>query len=325
MPVLLTDRAATSSPTPLVTLTDARMLGLRIGGPGYRRVRPRVYADRAQYDALPAWRRYEARVHAFLLRRPGAILCLESAAVVHGLPLFGETRDIHVYDRDRSRTKRFGDVVVHASIDEREVVSRGGIHVTTLLDTVVDLARVLPPARALAVADAAVSPAQGGPLPPAAFAARADAQQNTRGRGRSRWVWDRVDPRAESAGESISRAGIEWGGFERPEPQVVLRYEGHVDRVDFGFPRCRGLGESDGWGKYGMTDPAAAERHLTAQKRREDRLRRHGHPLARWEFRDAWRVLPMCEKLHAAGIPSIRPVQPALIATMRDQTRTLPR
>lgn len=323
MPVRLSDRAATSSPLPLLTARDARALSIDVSSPRYIRVRHGVHADAAAVASLRPWQRYALRVHAFALTHPDAILCLESAAVLHGIPLFGEARDIHVYDPDRAASRRFGDVAVHTSADPRSVVMIGAVAVTSLLDTVIDLARVLPPVQSLAVTDAAISPFQGGNLTVGALAEAAETQVNPRGRRLLRWVMGATDPRAESVGESVSRAVIGWSGFETPDLQAEYAYEGAADRVDFHFPSVRALGESDGWGKYDLGDPAAAERHLRTEKRREDRLRRNGHPFARWDLADAMHVHPLCRALAAASVPIVRAADRAALATIRRAPRAL--
>ncbi|MFT3798177.1 hypothetical protein [Microbacterium sp.] len=325
MPLLLSSRAATRSPVPLIAAAVARDLHLPVTTAAYHRVRSGVYVERAAWERLKPWERYEVRVHAFLLAHPDAILCLESAAVILGLPLFGETRDIHVFDPGRTASRRFGDVCVHTSESAREVVVIAGIRVTSLLDTAADLARVLPAAQGLSVTDAAISPAQGGALTVAALRAHVAEQPNRRGRARLEWVLGMADPRAESPGETVSRAVIRWAGFEDPELQPVFFYEGFQDRCDFIFPSSRSLGESDGWGKYDLADPVAAERHLREEKRREDRLRRGGHPFGRWDLADAFRVAPLCRVLVAAKVRQVRPMDPRGLATLRRTPRTLPR
>ncbi|MGP6172395.1 hypothetical protein ACTU6V_14470 [Microbacterium sp. A204] len=90
----------------------------------------------------------------------------------------------------------------------------------------------------------------------------------------------------------MSRAVILWSGFEVPVLQREFFYEGELDRVDFFFKSVRAIGESDGWGKYNLEDPAEAANKLKDEKRREDRLRRHQHPFARWEMRGIWKVTP---------------------------------
>lgn len=323
--LLLADRAATASPLPLVTARDARVAGLSLPARGWFRVRHGVYVDQAEYDKLPPWVRYAVRVHAFARVHPDAVLCLESAAVLHGLPLFGETRDIHVYDPDRPASRRFGDVFVHTSHDPRSIAEVGGVLATDLTDTVADLARALPPAPALAVVDASISPAQGGTLALEALRSIGASRTDRRHLRRLGWVFAHSDAAAESPAESISRAVILWSGFERPVLQREFQYEGAKDRVDFFFASTGAVGESDGWGKYGLDDPDAAALRLRDEKRREDRLRRHGHPFARWDLSDAVRVEPLVRALTSAGVPVIRPAQQAMLATLRSHPRTRPR
>ena len=323
MLVTLADRAVTSPPLPLITAREARAASLDVASPPYVRIRRGVYADAGDVAGLSPWERYAARVHAFALTHPDAILCLESAAVVHGLPRFGETRDIHVYDPFRLSSTRFGDVAVHTSLDVRDVEVVHGNPVTSLHDTVVDLARAVPPAQALAVVDASISPAQGGAKTRQELRSVLDRHVSSRGRRRAEWAIDCADPDAESVGESVSRAVIHWCGFEVPEIQRAFAYEGHADRVDFYFPSSRTVGESDGWGKYDLPDPAAAERHLRREKLREDRLRRHGHPFARWDLTDALRVEPLRRALLAASVRIVRPPDRGALATLRFSPRSV--
>lgn len=320
----LSDRAEVVSPLPLYTVAQARMLGIRLNGKSWVRVRKGVYVDRLKYLALPKWKRYAVRVHAFVLTHPDAVLCLESAAVFHGIPHFGETKDIHVYDPEGACSWRHGDISIHTSRDPREVEVIDGVRVTSLCDTIVDLARVVPPANGLAMVDASVSPVQGGTLRLDALRERGDEQQNQRGRARLQWVWENSDALSESPGESLSRAVIAWSGFEKPELQREFFYEGHEDRVDFFFPSRGAIGESDGWGKYDLDNAEKAQRHLTDEKRREDRLRRHGHPFARWDVKAAWKVDPLCKALSAAGVPLVAPSQPMMLATLRSNARAIP-
>ncbi len=321
MPLRLVDRAVTSPPIPLMTAAEARALRIDVASPAFARVRRGIYADSAAVAKLRPWERYALRVHAFALAHPDAILCLESAAVLHGIPLFGEARDIHVFSPERTASRRFGDVCVHTSADPRSVVAVGTTLATSLVDTVADLARLLPPAQALAAVDASISPVQGGPLELDGLRETAEARVSGRGRRRLRWLWGFADPQAESVGESVSRAVTAWSGFEAPMLQPVFRYEGEEDRPDFLFPSVRALGESDGWGKYDFGDPAAAEAHLRREKRREDRLRRHGHPFARWNLADALRVTPLCRALAAASVPLVFTPDRAALATLRHSPR----
>lgn len=324
MPLLLSSRALTQSPLPLLTAAEARLRGIRHRGASWHRVRSGVYVDREGFEKLTPAARYAVRVHAFVRTHPDAILCLESAAVLHGLPSFGETADIHVYDPDRPRSRRFGDVFVHTSDDHRQLERIDGTRVTSMLDTVVDLARVLTPARAVAVTDSALSPAQGGMLGLDELRERTTGQVNQRGRKRASWTWDHATPLAESPAESVSRLVIAWNGFETPVLQQVFRYEGHEDRTDFYFPSTRSIGEADGWQKYQLEDPEKAGRLLADEKRREDRLRRHLHPFARWDLGDAWKSTPVRQALLAAGVRLVRPTEPLMLQSLALRRREVP-
>lgn len=322
MPLLLTDRAMIISPVELFTAREGEVTGLRLRSAEFLRVRPGVYARRAAFLRLSRWGRYAARAHAFVRTHPDAILSHESAAVVHGLPLFGETRFIHTYAAGSPTTHVRGDVRLHASVDPRDHSMIGHVRVTSLVETVVDLVRVLPPAQALAVVDAALSPVQGGGRHPLdEYRNRCSQRENPRGIATARWVWDNADRSSESPTESVSRAVIGWCGFETPELQREFNYEGARDRADFHFPSGRVIGEADGWGKYELDDPGTAAHRLKDEKRREDRLRRHGHPVVRWETRDAWRVTPLCDRLLAAGVKRERPASAAFLSTLRDRSR----
>lgn len=320
----LSGRAQLLSPLPLYTREDARMLGLRLEAPRWHRVRKGVHVDKKQYLALNDWQKYAVCVHAYLRLHPDAILCLESAGVIHGLPQFGEGRFIHVYDPRAMASQRYGDIRVHTSRDPRRVVRIGATLVTSLLDTVVDLARVMNPADALAVADASISAVQGGSLHLDALIERGRELEDPRGRARMRWVWGHANALSESPAESISRAVIMWSGYEMPELQREFRYEGHVDRCDFYFRSNGAIGEADGWGKYELDDPAEAARRLRDEKRREDRLRRHQHPIGRWDLGDAWKVSPLRAALDGAGVRMVRPPVPAMLATLRVRARAKP-
>lgn len=291
------------------------------------RVRHGVYAEQEGWAALAPWERYAARVHAIALVRPASVFCLESAAALTGMPVFGEPRDIHIYDPEMPASRRFGDVAVHTSRTQRLIHWRDGVGFTTVAETAVDLARVLPPAFGLAVVDAAITTRRTGARQVGAASVEElkelnSARASRRGVRLAAWAFDHADERSESPGESVSRAVLNWLGFAAPELQQVFRLEGFEDRGDFYWPDKRVLGESDGYGKYGADDPAETRRILLREKSREDRLRRHLGGFVRWDWSDAMRAAPLRDKLLAAGIPIERPEERALLATLRSNPRS---
>lgn len=284
------------------------------------RIRAGAYVRKKVWDHLAPWERYRLRVLAVARTWRSPVFCLESAAVLQGLPIFGEPTHIHVLSAG-GRSWSEGDVIVHGHVDPRDVTDALGIKVTALGDTAVDLARVLPPAFALAVVDAAVRilERRGESID---VSERGRAQRNRRGVRQLDWVRARACPVSESVGESVSRAVIEWLGYEAPLLQKVFHYEGETDRSDFYWRRLRIIGESDGYGKYDADDPEAMKAHFVAEKTREDRLRRYEGGFARWDWADTLRFEPLDKKLRATGLVPAHPRQSLMLRTLAQNPRS---
>ena len=287
------------------------------------RVRRGAYVRKEFWESLPPWERYRLRVLAVARTWQSPVFCLESAAVLQGLPIFDEPTHIHVLSMD-GRSWSEGDVIVHGYSDPKDMTDAAGIGVTALADTAVDLARVLPPAFALAVVDAAarILSARGEPID---VSERGRAQANRRGVRQLDWVQARATPVSESAEEAVSRAVIEWLGYETPVLQQEFAYEGEMDRSDFYWRRLRIVGESDGYGKYDADDAQAMKAHFVREKRREDRLRRHEGGFARWDWADTMRFEPLDKKLRSSGLTPAGPRQSLMLRTLAQNPRSIPR
>ncbi|SFS08341.1 Transcriptional regulator, AbiEi antitoxin, Type IV TA system [Microbacterium sp. cf046] len=266
------------------------------------RVRRGILAPSSLWLALPPWRRYEARVHAVAMTHPGVVFYRESAAAIRGLPVFGEPPEVHILDTPGATARSSGGIRVHVTAEDRVVDSRGGILITSLADTVIDLARGRHGAIGLAVADAALR--LESDLTVEGLVAQNESRVNSRGRRLARWALHRATPLAETVLESVSRAAIEWLGFADPELQVEFRRDGVVDRVDMWWEDAHVIGEADGEIKYdGSFGPAAAA--IAREKERDRRLRRHASGLGHWGWRDVAQIGPLRETLLQAGL---RPV-----------------
>ncbi|GAA1992677.1 hypothetical protein [Microbacterium pumilum] len=311
--------SAKPEPTLYLSRDEALVSGRLHRDPGLIRIRRGVYAEEAGWRELAPWNRYRARVRAVSMTWKDPVFCLESAAVLLGLPIFGEPRDIHLLDVG-GKSRRYGDIVVHGSTEALELTTRDGFVTTSVVDTTLELCRALPPAFALATADAAhrLHAPQSVDL-----SALGRERPNRRGRRQLDWVQERATPDAESPGESVSRAVIEWLGFDPPELQVSFRHEDVEDRTDFFWRSRRVIGESDGYGKYDASDAEGSKAVFLAEKVREDRLRRHVNGFARWDWSDAMRATPLGEKLSAAGVSQTRPAQKGLLATLRHNPRSI--
>ncbi|MFP5283524.1 MAG: hypothetical protein ACLGIF_08755, partial [Actinomycetes bacterium] len=180
---------------------------------------------------------------------PDAVISHQSAAVLHGLPVWPDALDrVHVTRSRSSGARRRPLVAVHsASLEVADVVPLGGLQVTSLSRTVVDLARTLPLAQAVAAGDRSLNRTT-----PAALEAGFARMARWPGARAARRTLDLLDARSESAGESASRVQIHLDGLPAPEPQYRVRddHGSVVARCDFGGEELRTIGEFDGQIKY---------------------------------------------------------------------------
>lgn len=222
------------------------------------------------------------------LRTP-AVVSHASAAALHGLPLWRLPLDhVEITREPPARTDTGSRLRSHAArLPAAERGSLDGIPLTSPARTVIDLARSLPFAPALVVADAAL------------FAKKVTAEQLSEslersagrpGARRARRVVAAADARSESVGESRSRALMIEYGIPLPDLQVEVRAPDRtlIGRTDFAWRKYRLLGEFDGRVKYGRLlrpgqDPGDA---VWEEKQREDALRAEGWGVVRWIWRE---------------------------------------
>ncbi|WP_284750937.1 hypothetical protein [Arthrobacter sp. efr-133-R2A-120] len=113
-------------------------------------------------------------------------------------------------------------------------------------------------------------------------------------------------PKAESAGESFSRAVIELLGFEQPLQQHMIVDSGQfVARTDFWWPEQSIAGEFDSKQKYADEDMRGdwtAEEIVYREKVREDSIRALGFTVVRWSWADLEQPGRLRQKLLRAGL-----------------------
>ena len=154
----------------------------------------------------------------------------QSAAVLHGLPVWAAALDaVHLTRPRTGGGKVRGGVELHASaLRACDVTEVGGLLVTTLARTVVDLARNLPVDQAVSAGDAALR--QG--LPPSDLVQVLVGCRGWPGVGRARRVIGLLDGRSESVGRLL-RPGQEVG-------EVVYREKLREDALrDLGWRPVR--------------------------------------------------------------------------------------
>jgi predicted transcriptional regulator of viral defense system len=203
---------------------------------------------------------------------PVAVASHHSAALIHGLDLFGKPAAAVAVTRppgaDGSRTARPGISLHIAALPAGHVTVRSGVPVTSVARTVVDLARTSSFPAGVTVTDSALRDAT-------VSEADLHAVLTTCGRWpgiqRARQVVAFSDARSESVLESISRVAFHDQGLPPPVLQAWVGDAGEViGRADFLWRFHRTIGEADGAIKY--ADPSRA----MAQLHRDARLRQAG-------------------------------------------------
>jgi hypothetical protein len=265
-----------------------------------RRLRQRgdlVQLRRGAYAREQARERSVDQAHRDLIRatipqlRDDAVVSHASAAVLHGLPVCSKAIDrVHVTRNGSGGGKRRSLVHVHASpLGGGDVTSIGGIPVTSLARTVLDLCRTLPFEQAVAAGDHALRLG----LLATALEEAMTLLEGWPGTRQARRAIAFLDGRSESAGESVSRVRIHEAGLPAPVPQrEIYGPDGRlVARVDFCWEEQRTVGEFDGKIKYGrlLKPGQSIEDVLFDEKRREDALRDLGWQIVRWLWADLYR------------------------------------
>jgi hypothetical protein len=250
------------------------------------RLVPGRFVESSAWSTLHQDARHRLRVLAAAERLPvDEVISHWSAAALWRLPVIGSWPDrVHVTaapDRKRQSTTA---VVRHRRelVDEPQHLA--GLPVTSLAETVIDIARIASFSQAVAMGDAALwreqhpRDAGGRPGVTTAELERVWSESHEyRGLARARRVLGFIDGRANRPGESLARVTMAALGVPAPELQhpIVLpngkRYE-----LDFYFPEFDVGLEFDGRAKY--LDPAfrggrTAEQVVYDEKVREDHVR----------------------------------------------------
>lgn len=189
------------------------------------RVRRGAYTEAAAGDPEG---RHRQLIAATLPTLSGeACVSHQSAAVLHGLPMWADLLDrVHVI-RPRVGGGRRGTVVhVHpAPLGDGDIIELNGMPVTSLARTVADCARTLSFTCGVGVGDAAL---RAG-LTPDELAVQLEVATGRPGVPAARRTAAFLDGRAENFGESLSRVVLRRAGVPTPDLQFeVLGRSGEV-------------------------------------------------------------------------------------------------
>jgi len=260
-------------------------------------LRPGVYAPSASVASVLRDSRDTKTRHASeqLLRLAAALAATGSQSVgshrsagqVYGLGMVGrdleQVTEITRAPGDRGgHTARLGVLVHIANLPPDHVVSYRGVPLTSVPRTVIDLARTLPFAEGVAIADSALNARLTSKAELAAVIADCPRWP---GLQRARQVTAFSDARSESVLESLSRAAFRQAGLPPPDLQVWVGDDGEIiGRADFLWRPYRTIGEADGAFKY--QTPARAR----AQLERDARLRAAGYEVVHFTWAQITRV-----------------------------------
>jgi hypothetical protein len=163
-----------------------------------------------------------------------------------------------------------------ARLPAEHVVSYRGVPLTSVPRTVIDLARILPFAEGVAVADSALHARLASKSELATVIGDCGRWPGLR---RAREVAAFSDARSESVLESLGRAVFHQAGLPPPDLQVWVGDDGEaIGRADFLWRQYRTIGEADGAAKY--ETPARARTQLE----RDARLRAAGYEVVHFTW-----------------------------------------
>lgn len=175
----------------------------------------------------------------------GAVASHGSAADLWGIELAYRPVPCVTVPRGRRPRAPEGWRVRRLDLPASDVCTTPGAPCTTPVRTLLDFARQLPEAEAVAAVDSAL---RRRLVTRTRLLRRTSALRGT-GAGRLHRVAVLADPRAESVLESLLRVLLVQAGLPRPRSQLVLR-DRHGDvvaRVDLAFPDARLVVEADGY------------------------------------------------------------------------------
>jgi hypothetical protein len=281
------------------------------------RVARGVYLSAEQWEVTPADDRYLLRVLAAAnTRRNHPVFSFWSAAVVHGLPIYGAwPTKVHTTVGRAGGGRSTGDVVRHViPLGEDDVVDADGVRVTSIARTVLDLATTGNFVSAVVTTDRALHVDRRGRTTPLVTADELWSvyarRMPFRGHLRARKVLEFGTHLADSPLESVSRVTMRQIGCPRPLLQSRFSdYRGIIGESEFHWPGYALVGESDGRSKY--LDPLlrngrSLEQVLLDEKERADRLGGIGLQVSRWGWEIGRHAESLRRHLEAAGLPTGR-------------------
>ncbi len=217
---------------------------------------------------------------------PDAVFSHRSALIVHGLSIpFVDPDDVFAESVSPRSGVRLAKMPVRRRSHDRnarEIVN--GAPVTTVLQTLLDVARDSTLAFSVAVLDSAV---RSSVVTVEEVRSYGESHPVRTGARKIRRALDNVDSRRESVAESICAVRFVEHSIPDFVPQVDVwdQHGEHLGRTDFANERAKVIAEFDGAGKYYL-DGANPEETFELERRREYALRNEGWAVFRIRWSD---------------------------------------
>ena len=217
---------------------------------------------------------------------PDAVFSHRSALIVHGLPVpYIDPGEVFAESvSPRSGVRLANMLVRRRSLDIAAQEILEGIPVTTVLQTLLDIARDYPLTFSVAVLDSAVRSSAVTVDELRSYSESHPVRTGTRKIVRA---LENVDARRESVAESI--CAVRFVEYSVPgfEPQIEVRDENgkHLGRTDFANEGAKVIAEFDGAGKYYL-DGSDPQETFERERRREYALRNEGWLVFRIRWSD---------------------------------------
>lgn len=251
---------------------------------GWERFVHGVYVPSSRLATLTEHERHRLLIDALLpVLAEGYVVSHRSAALLHGLPLpTGGFDKVHITRHRRGGGRTNAAVTVHCA-PSGSSVTVDGISVTSLAQTVVDLARTETLLSAVIAGDVALTRCD-----PRELDAELQRARGWKGVAQARRAVNLMDGRSENPGESQSRIILRESGFDVESQVEILDTGGRsVARIDW-LVNDVVVCEFDGKAKYTKylrpdENPGDV---VFKEKIREDAVRDLGYPVVRWTWAD---------------------------------------
>lgn len=272
---------------------------------------PGLFARKTRWDELNRAQRHCEIIRALAIIHPNWTFCSFSAACLLGLEVsWRHLNVVHVCSTTKPSARPGAHIQRH-QIEPAGAMHRADISLTPPIQTVTDCLLQTGFADGMPIADSAISKLGLAREHLIEEVEKRVGPRNDRAIRTALTALQHADARAESGGESVTRAVMietgfapDWLQYELTDPFDSTE----TMRTDFAW-ECQAreltLGELDGFVKYTdqtMLAGRTTAEALVAERQREAHLSLYGHPLLRFTMSEVRSAGALAKKLQTAGV-----------------------